>query len=121
VTVDEIRRIALGLPEVVELDHHGMPSFRLNGKIFATLPPTGHVNILFPAEEADEALACYPDLGTVLWWGARRSGLQVEIAAVTADVVADLLESAWASKAPKRLLAEFDGRSGRRAGGQGTG
>jgi len=33
---DDIRRLALALPETAEADHHGMPSFRVNGRIFAT-------------------------------------------------------------------------------------
>jgi len=34
---DDIRRLALALPEAVEADHHGMPSFRVSGKIFCTI------------------------------------------------------------------------------------
>ena len=39
-TGDDARRLALGLPDVVERDHHGFPSFRTGsrGRIFATLP-----------------------------------------------------------------------------------
>ena len=33
----DIRRLALALPEAVEADHHGMPSFRVRGKIFSTI------------------------------------------------------------------------------------
>jgi hypothetical protein len=33
----EARAVALSLPEAVEQDHHGRPSFRVGGKIFATL------------------------------------------------------------------------------------
>ena len=36
-SADDIRRLALALPEAVEADHHGMPSFRVRGKIFSTL------------------------------------------------------------------------------------
>jgi hypothetical protein len=37
VSVDEARSLALVLPEAIEQDHHGRPSFRVGGKIFATL------------------------------------------------------------------------------------
>ena len=37
VTADEARALALSLPEAVEQDHHGRPSFRVGGRIFATL------------------------------------------------------------------------------------
>jgi hypothetical protein len=32
----QARELALALPEAVEQDHHGRPSFRVAGKIFAT-------------------------------------------------------------------------------------
>ena len=34
---DDIRRLALALPETIEADHHGMPSFRVKGRIFCTI------------------------------------------------------------------------------------
>jgi hypothetical protein len=37
ITPDDIRRLALALPEAVEADHFGMPSFRVRGKIFSTI------------------------------------------------------------------------------------
>ena len=37
VSTDEARRLALSLPDAVEQDHHGRPSFRVAGRIFATL------------------------------------------------------------------------------------
>jgi hypothetical protein len=32
-----IRRLALALPDAAEADHHGIPSFRVKGKIFCTI------------------------------------------------------------------------------------
>lgn len=43
---EQIRRLALALPEVVEQDHHGRPSFRVAGRIFATLWDEGHMNVM---------------------------------------------------------------------------
>jgi len=37
-TSEQARTLALALPETVEQDHHGIPSFRVRGKIFATAP-----------------------------------------------------------------------------------
>ena len=36
-TLDDLRRRALAQPGAVEADHHGIPSFRVGGKIFATI------------------------------------------------------------------------------------
>ncbi|MGI8921682.1 MAG: hypothetical protein ACR2HD_08460 [Solirubrobacteraceae bacterium] len=41
-----VRRLALALPGTIEQDHHGRPSFRVAGRIFATLWDPGHVNIM---------------------------------------------------------------------------
>ena len=45
-TTADARRVALSLPEAVEQDHHGRPSFRVAGKIFATLWDEEHVNVM---------------------------------------------------------------------------
>ena len=37
-TLAAARRLALSFPEATEQDHHGMPSFRVDGKIFTTVP-----------------------------------------------------------------------------------
>lgn len=37
VSHEQLRRIALALPDAIEQDHHGRPSFRVAGKIFADL------------------------------------------------------------------------------------
>jgi hypothetical protein len=37
-TIGEARAQALGLAEAAEQDHHGIPSWRVRGKIFATVP-----------------------------------------------------------------------------------
>jgi hypothetical protein len=37
VSPHQARSLALTLPEAIECEHHGRPSFRVAGKIFATL------------------------------------------------------------------------------------
>jgi len=37
VDIETARQMALALPGTVEQDHHGIPSFRLNNRIFSTL------------------------------------------------------------------------------------
>jgi hypothetical protein len=36
-TRHDIRRLALALPETEEAGHHGIPSFRVGGRIFCTI------------------------------------------------------------------------------------
>ena len=51
-TEDDVRGLALALEGTTEAPHHDRTSFRVGGKIFATMPPDGaSVNVLL-----DEAL-----------------------------------------------------------------
>jgi hypothetical protein len=100
VTPDDVRGLALALPEVTEADHHGRPSFRLGGSVLATLWDDGALHVLVGESEARaaEGGAC-----SLLWWGRRLSGVRVDLAAADEDLVADLLQEAWTRRAPARL------------------
>jgi hypothetical protein len=103
VTADVVRRLALALPEVVEADHHGRPSFRVAGRIIATLPEAEAVNVMVDEDAAHAAAAARPDCVALLWWGRALSGVRVDLTSAPEDLVADLLEQAWARRAPARL------------------
>ena len=70
--------MALALPDTTEAPHHERTSFRVGGKIFATMPPDGaSVNVLLDEEEAREAAEESPGLGGAAVVGApavRRPG-----------------------------------------------
>ena len=52
VSLNTIRKFALGLPDTTEAPHHDFGSFRVRGKIFATLPPGGDLlHIFLPEHE----------------------------------------------------------------------
>ena len=104
-TLDEFRHLALALPEGVEQPHFDYTSFRVNRRIFATAPPDGlHVH-LFVAEEArEQALAMWPAACSKLLWGGKVVGLRVELAKMGLDQIRPLVEGAWATKAPARLV-----------------
>ena len=60
-----VRRLALSLPETTEAPHHDMTSFRVGGKIFATMPPQGdRVHIFVDVDEATSYCAEFPDVAT---------------------------------------------------------
>jgi hypothetical protein len=46
VSPEQAQHLALALPEAIEQDHHGRPSFRVGGKIFATLWDESHMNVM---------------------------------------------------------------------------
>ena len=112
--IAQVRRFALSLPEVTEEPHFQYSSFRIRGKIFATVPPDGkHLHVFVSEDEREIALALEPKFLEKLPWGARIVGLRVSLATAKPKVVTRLLEQAWACKAPKRLRAASAVASGK--------
>jgi hypothetical protein len=110
VSAATVRRLALSLPDALEAPHHDMTSFRVAGKIFATLPPEGGRLHVF-VDDAEVAASCaeYPAAVEELWWGTTRRGCRVLLAKATTPLVRELLTESWRRRAPKKLLAAFDG------------
>jgi len=103
-TSAEARRLALALPEAVEQDHHGKPSFRVAGKIFATLWGESQMNVMLDEAGILTAVQAMPAACSELWWGKRLSAVRVALDRLDADVLAELLADAWERRAPARLL-----------------
>jgi hypothetical protein len=106
-TQDDIRAVALSLPEAEEVPHFDRPSFRVRGKIFATLPPGGELVVLRVPELVKESLKqSDPDAHVALPGGWDRGGwTQLAIGRMDAGKMADLVRLAWRGVAPKRLVA----------------
>jgi hypothetical protein len=103
-TTATVRRLALALPETTEEPHHDMTSFRVGGKIFATVPPGGdRVHVFLGADEASAYCAEYPAQVEELWWGSKRRGCRVPLATATPALLKEMLAEAWRLRAPKRL------------------
>jgi hypothetical protein len=104
-TLATVRRIALSLPESTEAPHHDMTSFRVAGKIFTTVPPSGdREHIFVEADEVAAYCAEYPGVVEELWWGQRLSGCRVTLKGADQSLLRELLSLAWRRKAPKKLL-----------------
>jgi hypothetical protein len=102
-TVEELRKMVLALPEVIEQDHWGNPSFRIRGRIFATLPDEAHVNVMIDPFDVDAVVREDPETCAELRWGKQVRGVRVSLDNASATMVGTLLETAWRRKAPKRL------------------
>jgi len=103
VSRERARRLALGLSEAVEQDHHGRPSFRVAGKIFATLWDAEHMNVMVDADGARTAVHRNPEVCEEVWWGKRLAAVRVDLRLASAALLGELLADAWEGKAPKRL------------------
>src|SRR5262245_4721208 len=103
VKIGAVRRLALSLPEASEKGHHGMPSFRIGDKIFATVPDNEHLHVMVGPDEVELAVRTAPDAFEELWWGKQLAGVRVNLAAADLDLLTLLLNEAWRRKAPRRL------------------
>lgn len=100
------RELALALPEAVEQDHHGRPSFRVAGKIFATQWDEEHLNVMLDEGGIRTAIHRLPETCEEVWWGKRLAAVRVDLRSVDRETLRSLLADAWEGKAPKRLLRD---------------
>ena len=105
VTAQQARELALALPEAVEQDHHGRPSFRVRGKIFATLWSDEALNVMPGEPEIHALVQTAPDVCSPVHWGRRLAAVQIRLPAADTSLVADALGEAWARRAPAALRA----------------
>ena len=111
-TLEAARTFAFSLPETTEAPHHQMSSFRVRGKIYATVPPDGdHVHIFVDELQTKAMVAENPAAFEELWWGKKLSGIRVTLSKADEASVFELLEESWLMRAPADVLTKFDGES----------
>lgn len=112
ITLDDIARFAVAFPEVEEVTHFRLPSFKVKGKPFAGVEKGGATAVFSVSqEEAAQAVADDPAIYEEVWRTAATKifvGLRVDLAKVSRERVQELVEHAWRNKAPKRLVASYD-------------
>jgi len=106
--------LALALPETSEADHHGRPSFRVRGRIFATVPDQEHLRIMIDEGGIHAAAAEHPAACQAFSWGTRLAYVVVELAAIAPEQLAGLLSDTWFRNAAPALarpsLTDDEGR-----------
>jgi hypothetical protein len=108
----DARNYALSLPGATEEPHFDMTSWRVNNKIFATVPTEGNRLHIFVDES--ETRACVkedPKAYEELWWGKKVVGVRVNLTKAKKTQVAELLQEAWRRRAPTRLLSMKEGET----------
>ncbi|HRI17094.1 MAG TPA: MmcQ/YjbR family DNA-binding protein [Burkholderiaceae bacterium] len=101
-----VRRAALALPEATEAPHFHRTSFRVRGRIFATLPPEAtHLHVFVDESVREPTLALQAACVEPLRWGSKVVGLRVALAGAPPALVRSLLRQAWTAKAPKALVS----------------
>ena len=98
ISPEQARQIALELPDAVEQDHHGRPSFRVTKRIFATLWDDRHMNVMLDEPGILTAVAEHPRECSEVYWGKRLAAVRVDLEVADAALLGELLEDAWETK-----------------------
>jgi hypothetical protein len=133
---DDVRRIALALPETSERTSHGNASWRVRDKLFVWERPLREADLLALGDAAPAG----PILGArVEHVGAKEAllvdepgvyfttphfngypAVLVRLEEITADELEEVIVEAWLVRAPKRLAKEYaDAHLGGRDGSRG--
>ena len=111
-TANEFRKMALGLPEVIESSHMGHPDFRVSGKIFATLgfPDSGWAMVKLTPDKQELFVQIEPGSFEPVkgGWG-RQGATNVRLQSATRSTVREALAVAWRGRAPKSLAIRLAG------------
>jgi hypothetical protein len=120
---DDVRRIALSLPATAEQDSHGLPAWRVTGKLFVwerplrksdieALGPDAPRGPILGARVADLGVkeALLADDPAVYFTTPHFDGypaILVRLGHIAGPELAELITEAWLARAPKRLASEF--------------
>jgi hypothetical protein len=97
-TSEQARRLALARPDAVEHDHHGRPSFRVAGRIFATLWDEHHMNVMVDEPGILTAVGAHPEVCEEVRWGKRLAAIRVDLRRASQGLLEELLADAWERK-----------------------
>ena len=104
IDIETARQIALSLPGTLEKDHFGMPSFRVNNRIFSTLWVKEH-RMMVKLSLVDQSVfnsfdpaIFYPVPNK---WGLKGATF-VELDKVRRDMLEDALNLAWRGVVEKK-------------------
>jgi hypothetical protein len=110
-TYDDVRKIALGLPQVEEkLTWESDLTLRVRDKIFAIGGEgADHVSIKASLEQQAELLEMDPRTFAKSAYVGRFGWVTVDLGRVDPGLLESLLRDAWRRTAPKKLAATLDG------------
>ncbi|WP_254406854.1 MmcQ/YjbR family DNA-binding protein [Streptomyces sp. GMY02] len=106
---DDVRRIALALPETVEKEAWSMPTFRVAGKMFITVPDDQtSFAVRCPRHERTELIAAEPEKFWVPPHEASSAWVRVRLGALEdLEELRDILVDSWQQAAADRLLEAY--------------
>lgn len=108
---EDVRECALSLPQTREVLAWGMPTFRVAGKMFVTMPDDeSSFAVRCPRHEREELILAEPEKFWVPPHEASSSWVRARLAALEGlDELRDIIRDSWLQAAPPHLR---DGQPG---------
>ncbi len=110
-TEDDVRRIALALPETIEKPWYGTPGFRVKDKGFLRIRSEAEGGlVVFVGDEGEKEALLASDPET-FFTTPHYDGypiVLVNLAQVGEDELTELITESWRLKAPKRVRQAYD-------------
>jgi hypothetical protein len=108
-TLDDVRRLALSLPETSERPCYGTPGFYVRNHLFARIRSDEEsVVVKVDMGERDLLMGAEPDVFFITDHYREYGYVLVRVEAIEEDELLEVLTDSWRMVAPKRLLAAFD-------------
>jgi hypothetical protein len=108
-TPDEVRELALSLPETVEKPSYGTPGYRVKDKLFARLHQDG-VSLVLRCDRAERETMHAAEPAKFYWTTHydNYDAILVSLAQVDLEELASLLEMSWFFMAPPKVAAAYE-------------
>jgi hypothetical protein len=94
----DVKKIALSLDGVTEVDHWGRPSYRTTKRIFAVMRPDG-LNLNLPEERKEFLFEAAPDVFVKYMWG-KTANVIVQIAKISPKELKALIIESYTHNLP---------------------
>ena len=109
ITLEQVRRIALALPEAEEGTSYGTPAFKVRGKLFLRLKEDGTTLVAkVDRDERTALITTAPDIYSVTDHYRNHPWILVSLAHVSIAELEERVTDAWRMTAPAKLRAQFD-------------
>jgi hypothetical protein len=106
---DELRKIALSLPEAAERETWGNATFRVRDKIFVIMSEDGaSASVKATKDEQKALIAEDPETFTYPSYVGHHGWVGVDVVRAGDDHLRELVTEAWRLTAPKRVVKAFD-------------
>jgi hypothetical protein len=112
ITIEQVRKAALSLPETEEKPHFDLTSFRIKNKIFATIHADKNY-VMVKLSAIDQSVFCAYNKEVIFpvpgGWG-KQGATFIDLKKVKKSMLLDALSTAWKTTAPPKLVEKYFGK-----------